>query len=253
MYFSNRSDVNQFPPARCEESNFVPALFALWTLQLEQCSSSQEATDLRALCAPLPSRNVGARAVIGARSSRATKRGAMAAGSGAGRTAPRNMHGSQFRAILEAPERAADFLHCHLPVGIVAQLADEPPELVDGALLDEDLCNQQADRLFRVWLRSGKYIFVIVEHASKVDPEMASRLLHYRDPIWDREKTASDAKPGRRVPILALVLYHGKAPWTAPLSLPGMVSGNPAPHGARHGVRRPGAASRHMLGRLPAP
>ena len=85
-------------------------------------------------------------------------------------------------------------------------------------------------RPFRVWLRSGEYIFVIVEHASKVDPEMASRLLHYRLPIWDRETEASDVKPGRRTPILALVVYHGKAPWTAPLSLPGMMTGDPALH-----------------------
>ena len=154
----------------------------------------------------------------------------MAAGRGARRKAPRNMHDSYLRAILEAPERAADFLRYHLPACIVGLFADRPPELVDGALLGDDLRNRQIDRLFRVWLRSGEYIFVIVEHASKVDPEMASRLLHYRLPIWDREKEASDVKPGRRIPILALVVYHGKAPWTAPLSLPGMMTGDPAFH-----------------------
>ena len=141
------------------------------------------------------------------------------------------MNDSYFRAILEAPERAADFLRCHLPAGIVALLADEPPELVDGVLLDEDLRNRHTDLLFRVWLRSGKYIFVIVEHASKVDPEMANRLLHYRLGIWDSEEKELDVKPGRRTPILALVVYHGERRWTAPLSLPGMVSRHPALHG----------------------
>ena len=157
----------------------------------------------------------------------------MAAGSGAGRKVPRNLHDSYFRAILEALERAADFLRCHLPAGIVTLLAYEPPQLVDGAVLDKDLRNRQTDRLFRVWLRSGEYIFVIVEHASKVDPEMANRLLHCPLPTWDREKKASDVKPGRRTPILALVAYHGKAPWTAPLSLPGML--DPVLHGTVSG------------------
>ena len=136
------------------------------------------------------------------------------------------MHDSYLRAILEAPERAADFLRCHLPAGIVALFADRPPELVDGALLGEDLRNRQIDRLFRVWLKSGEYIYVIVEHASTVDPEMAVRLHMYRAQIWDSEKEASDVKPGRRTPILALVVYHGKAPWTAPLSLPGIMTGD---------------------------
>ena len=140
------------------------------------------------------------------------------------------MHDSYLRAILEAPERAADFLRCHLPAGIVGLLADAPPELVDGALLGEDLRNRQIDRLFRVWLKSGEYIFAIVEHASTVDPDMASRLLQYRAPFRDREKEASDAKPGRRTPILALAVYHGKKRWTAPLSLPGMMTGDPALH-----------------------
>ena len=138
------------------------------------------------------------------------------------------MPDSYLRAILESPERAAYSLRCHLPAGIVGLLADAPPELVDGTLLDEDPRNRQANRLFPVRLKSGENIFVFVEHASKVAPEMASRLLHYRLPIWDREKTASDARPGRRTPILALVVYHGKKRWTGPLSLPGMVSGDPA-------------------------
>ena len=66
--------------------------------------------------------------------------------------------------------------------------------------------------------------------SSTVDPDMASRLLQCRAPIWDREKEASDAKPGRRTPILALVAYHGKKRWTAPLSLPGMMTADPALH-----------------------
>ena len=154
----------------------------------------------------------------------------MAAGLGAGRKTPRNMHDYCFRAIPEVPERAANFLRRHLPAGIVAHLADEPPELADGAFLGEVLRNRQTDRLFRVWLKSGNYILVIVAHASKVDPEMAMLLLKSRFRIWDRDKEVSDVKPGTRRPIFALVVYHGKARWTAPRSIYGMISGRLAQH-----------------------
>ena len=125
----------------------------------------------------------------------------MAARRGAVRKGPRNIHDSYFRAVLGAPKRAADFLRCHLPPAIVPLLADEPPELLDGSFVDNDLRNSQSDLLFRVKLTSGEYIFVIVEHASSVVPGMANRLRRYRQQIWDREEEARGAKPGRITPI----------------------------------------------------
>ena len=167
------------------------------------------------------------RAAMRARSPRATKRGAMAARGGADGTAIWHVHDSCFRAVLEVPKRAADFLRRHLPDGIVRLLADEPPEILDGAHVEVHLRNRQTDRLIRAKLNSGGYLYVIVEHASSVDPEMAFRLLRYRLLIWDREKKASSAKSGSRTPILALVVYNGKARWTAPHSLLNMVTGDP--------------------------
>ena len=145
------------------------------------------------------------------------------------RGAPRNAHDSYFRAILEDPKRAADFLRRHLPPGIVRLLADEPPELLDGSFVDDVLRNRQIDRLFRVKLESGEFIFVIVEHASSVIPKMADRLRHYRQQIRDREEAARDGKPGRMTPILALVVYHGEALWDAPHSHGDVMTGDPAP------------------------
>ena len=137
------------------------------------------------------------------------------------------MHDSYFRAVLGAPARAADFLRCHLPAGIVDLLADEPPKLLDGTSLDEHLGNRQSDRLFRIWLKSGKSVPIIVEHASSVDPNMAYRVMRYRVRIWDGQMEALNAKDGLLTPIPVLVVYHGKAHWSAPCSLHGMVSREP--------------------------
>ena len=163
----------------------------------------------------------------------------MAARRGSDRERPRNIHDSFFRALLDSPERAADFLHCHLPARVVRLLADEPPVLVDGTFVDESLANRQSDRLWRVRLKSGEYayIYALTEHASTPDPDMAFRLLRYMLRIWEREKEASGAKPGRLTPIYTLVVYHGKARWNAPRSVLDMMSGDPALLAPLRGLR----------------
>ena len=52
---------------------------------------------------------------------------------------------------------------------------------------------------------------------------MALRLLRYQLLIWERENEARHAKPGRLTPVIALVVYHGKARWNAALSLADMM------------------------------
>ena len=150
----------------------------------------------------------------------------------AGRRAPRNSHDSLFRALFDDPDRAADFLRCHLPANILRLLADEPPVLVEGALVDDSLGNHQSDRLLRVRLKSGEddYIHFLIEHASSQVRNIALRLLRYQLWILERDNQKLDAKSGRLTPIIALVVYNGKARWNASLSIAEMMTGDPALH-----------------------
>ena len=154
-------------------------------------------------------------------------------------TVPRNIHDSLFRLLLDTPERAADFLHCHLPARVVRLLADEPPVLVDGTFIDESSGNRRSDRLWRVRLKSGEYAYIhaLTEHASTPDRDMALRLLRHMLRIWEREKAGPGVKPGGLTPIYNLVVYHGKARWNAPRSILDMMSGNPALLGQLRGPR----------------
>ena len=58
---------------------------------------------------------------------------------------------------------------------------------------------------------------------------MAHRLRRYRRQIRHREEAARDAKPGGVTPILALVVYHGKARWSGPHSPGDVTTGDPVP------------------------
>ena len=178
---------------------------------------------------PFPGCNAAFRATVLARSSCVGKRGAMAARRSSEPRLPRNAHDSLFRAALEDPGRAADFLRCHLPARIRRDFADEPPEILDASFVDDSLGNQQSDRLLRVKLRNGgrAYVHAVIEHASSVDPSMAFRLLRYRVRVWEREMETTGVRD-RLPPVYAVVVYHGKARWTAPRSVLDMVDGPPA-------------------------
>ena len=130
----------------------------------------------------------------------------MAETRGAIRKAPRTVDDSDFCALLDDPGRAADFLRRRLPPDIVQMLADEPPELLDETFVKDNLRNRRSDRLFRMKLNSGGYIYVIVQRASSADPDMAHRVQRYRQRIRDREKAARDAKPVRLTPVIVLVV-----------------------------------------------
>ena len=208
--FSNRFGRNCFPPASREESTNFAVLFLNWSQNVPKCSGRQEAADRRALCAPLaepqcwhPRRH----------------RGAVLTCHEAG------CHGRKTRRVPEvSPEHsmtptsgqccnhrsgAADFLRCHLPPAIVRLLADEQPELQDGSFVDDNLRNRHSDRLFRVKLRSGEYIFVIVEHAIEGGPGDGEPSAALPDPDLGSRKgyIGCEARQADR-PILALVVVH---------------------------------------------
>ena len=130
-------------------------------------------------------------------------------------------HDRLFKILLGDPERAADFLHMHLPIEIRELLSDKPPVLLDGNFIDETLGLRQSDLLYRVELRGGKeaFVYVLLEHMSKPDPRTPLRLATYILRIWDRH--AETTPEGRLLlrPVIPLVVYNGPRNWNVPLSL----------------------------------
>ena len=169
------------------------------------------------------------RASIRARSPHAGKAVAMAENRSTEQKTPRNPHAAFFKVMLDDPVRSTDFLQCHLPAEILPHLADEPPDLVKGSFIDDSRADHQGDVLFRVKFKSGEYVYVhvILESGPGGEPDMPLLVLRYKLRIWEHEREASGAKPGKLTPILTLVVYHGREPWTAPLSISERMIGDP--------------------------
>jgi len=147
---------------------------------------------------------------------------------------PANRHDALFRALLENPDRAASLVRASLPGDLRALLDDTPPRLVDGTFIDEAMAGSQSDRLFEVRLRTGKpaMIYCLMEHKSRPDWRTPLQLLGYKVRIWARYAGRWVDRLRALPPIIPVVYYHGRSPWTVPCSIFEMIDADEAlePH-----------------------
>ena len=128
-------------------------------------------------------------------------------------------HDGLFKGILGKPEHAASELRSILPAGLASRLDLDQLEQVDGSFVDQALRQQHTDVLFRARLDQGDaLIYVLLEHQSTPDRWMALRMCGYLTRIWTRHL---ELHPGvrRLPPIIPIVVYQGRAPWSPPLDL----------------------------------
>jgi predicted transposase/invertase (TIGR01784 family) len=149
-----------------------------------------------------------------------------------------NPHDALFRAVLGQPEHARGTLQSIVPVELAESLDWSTLTLQPGSFIDTALRGQYTDLLYAATRRDGSDVLVyfLFEHQSTI-PEggrMALRLLRYQAEIWNRWST--DHPDARRLPmIIPLVMYHGAAPWSAPLAFDDLLD---TPPGARPSIDR---------------
>mgnify|MGYP006440057585 FL=1 len=139
---------------------------------------------------------------------------------------PSDPHDKLFRALLDDPALARGLLVDHLPAAICAQLAPRPDiTLEDGSFVDAELRGSQADRVLSAKLRDGRraLIYTLLEHKATPDPGTPLQLLRYMVRIWEREAGGVASKLRALPAIMPLVIYHGRAPWSVPTTLSGVL------------------------------
>jgi len=122
-----------------------------------------------------------------------------------------NLHDEFFKYTLGRAETARDFLSHYLPVEAAAQLDLATLELAPGSFVDARLRAHFSDLLYKVKLRDGRdaHVYMLFEHKSYPEPQIAFQLLKYMVRIWER------AVRDKRVlaPIVPVVVYHGSERW----------------------------------------
>ncbi|MEI6415205.1 MAG: Rpn family recombination-promoting nuclease/putative transposase [Pseudomonadota bacterium] len=143
-------------------------------------------------------------------------------------------HDAFFQRLLDQPENAAALLRERLPEEVACLLVDEPPEPIPGSFVSRRLRGYRTDRLFRTRTLTGRpvYLYCLLEHKSSPDVRTPLQLLGYQYQIldlWDRTEGKNPDGSWRPLPaILTMVVYHGVAEWTVPLSLAEATDCDPA-------------------------
>ena len=130
-------------------------------------------------------------------------------------------HDKLFRASMQYPKVAREFLELHLPESIKKELDFSTITACPNSFIDEDLKLLQSDVLLKA-LVSGEetYLYVLAEHQSKADPLMSLRLMKYMIKIWDFHCQQFGTKTALPLPIIVpLVFFTGKKKYSAARTL----------------------------------
>lgn len=131
-------------------------------------------------------------------------------------------HDKFFKETLSDIRTAKDFLRHYLPPDILSLVDLDTIILQKDSYIENDLEETFSDLLIQAKINYKEgYLYFLFEHKSYPALKTALQLLKYILNIWE-QKTAS--RPTAKLPvIIPLVVYHGKACWTSPLNLSGLI------------------------------
>lgn len=124
-----------------------------------------------------------------------------------------------FRRMLGDKELFLRFIRRYLRHDI-PDVDPEDVNLENTTFIPADLREKRSDVVYRI-RRGGQeaYVYILIEHQSRVDYLMPWRLLSYMVRLWERcvqeESRAARRKDFLLPPIVPVVFYEGEAAWTA--------------------------------------
>ncbi|MBF0423840.1 MAG: Rpn family recombination-promoting nuclease/putative transposase [Magnetococcales bacterium] len=123
-------------------------------------------------------------------------------------------HDRLFKVLLSTPETAGALLKEYLPPEVARRLAPEPPQLVEGSFVEENLRPYYSDRLFETRTMSGKPVcfYILIEHKSFEDDRVGWQIFRGISAFFE-QKIREDEKWRQLPAVLALLVYNGAHPW----------------------------------------
>lgn len=134
--------------------------------------------------------------------------------------------------LFSHPRMVEDLLRGFAAEGWGGALEFESLQKLPAEFVSDDLRTRRGDALWRVRLRDARWLYVLVllEFQSSVDRFMAVRMLVYTGLLYqDLVRRGALGRGGKLPPVLPVVLYNGRSPWTAPDDVAGLVAPTLAP------------------------
>ena len=148
------------------------------------------------------------------------------------------MHDPAYKLIFSRPRMVRDLLDGFAARGWSDALDFDTLAPLPASFVSRDLQQRHGDLVWRIRFRGDRwlYLMLLLEFQASVDPAMAVRMLAYTALLYQR-LAADGALRDRNTlpPVLPVVIYNGRRPWTAPVE---MRTWCPAANGCHRTSRR---------------
>jgi hypothetical protein len=142
-----------------------------------------------------------------------------------------NPHDRLFKDTFAHKASLLSFVRAYVPADIAALVAGSTAaEPWPISFVDPEFAMSHSDVIYKFMLNGRPaFLYLLFEHQSTPEPDMAFRLLKYLTRLWDLiEQQQKKPKSKLRPPILPLVLYHGSDKWPASLQFQDLIDVPPA-------------------------
>ena len=129
----------------------------------------------------------------------------------------RSPHDPSYKQFFSNPDMVASLLRDLVPEDFVNDLDFSTLEQCSGSYVTDDLRDRHDDIIWRLrWRDSWMYLYLLLEFQSTIDPWMAVRILAYTALLWQDLIKSGTVRDGESLPpVLPIVIYNGRKPWTA--------------------------------------
>ncbi|MDY6824375.1 MAG: Rpn family recombination-promoting nuclease/putative transposase [Thermodesulfobacteriota bacterium] len=120
-------------------------------------------------------------------------------------------HDLFFKKVFSSRENAADFVRHTLPPELAAEMDFNTLAIEKGSHVDAALAENFSDTVYTCQFSGTQIkIALLFEHKSAPDNNLPFQLYRYMGNLW--KNSTKQKQP--RLPVIPIVLYHGRTPWT---------------------------------------
>ena len=137
------------------------------------------------------------------------------------------MHDAAYKRIFSRPRMVRDLLDGFAARGWSDAFDFDTLDPLPASFVGRDLQQRHGDLVWRIRFRGDRWLYLVLllEFQATVDSAMAIRMLTYTGLLYQRLADDDVLREHKALPpVLPVVLYNGRRPWTAPVEMADLVA-----------------------------
>ncbi len=137
------------------------------------------------------------------------------------------MQDAAYKLLFSRPRMVRDLLDGFAAHGWSDLLDFDTLDALPASFVSPDLQQRHGDLVWRIRFRGDRWLYLVLllEFQATVNPAMALRMLAYTALLYQRLEADGVPRDHKALPpVLPVVIYNGRRPWTAPVEMTDLVA-----------------------------